>query len=371
MMKKRLFSLILVLLCSALLLAGCSKGSAPSYETWQQQYDLGVRYLSDGNYEKAILAFTAAIELDSSRAEAYIGRGDAYLAAGDTAAAREDYTKAEALAPDTEGLQERLDSLAPQSPPAPRTLSSAIGYMGDVKQQYTFVYDEAGHLTQNISEQWDPAGAPYGDYYSFVHEQYTYNAAGQKTAHQLTASMFGGNSTEYTYNDLGQLTQTVRTHVGKEVTTYQYNDAGDLIRSVSEYDYDEAQVCEYVYDDDHRLIQTVTPQATLICQYDDQGRLIREDADGLTYYYDYTQPHLTVRTSIYDAVALLYDNTALVTLGLATDLQFETDDEGYVTRVSYTSDQGIACYFQLFYDEHHISVSTDTLWERLASQQEN
>ena len=45
---------------------------------WQEQYDLGVRYLSERNYEEAIIAFTAAIEIDSKRPEAYVGRGDAY-----------------------------------------------------------------------------------------------------------------------------------------------------------------------------------------------------------------------------------------------------------------------------------------------------
>ena len=47
--------------------------------TWREQYDLGVRYLEEGNYEEAIIAFTAAIEIDPKRAEAYVGRGDAYV----------------------------------------------------------------------------------------------------------------------------------------------------------------------------------------------------------------------------------------------------------------------------------------------------
>ena len=51
---------------------------------WQEQYDLGVRYLSEGNYEEAIIAFTTAIEIDTKRAEGYIGRGDAYALSGDT-----------------------------------------------------------------------------------------------------------------------------------------------------------------------------------------------------------------------------------------------------------------------------------------------
>lgn len=75
-------------------LGACS----PKAPTWQEQYDLGVRYLSEGNYEEAIIAFTAAIEIDPKRAEAYVGCGDTYVASGDTeanlAAAQTDYEMA-------------------------------------------------------------------------------------------------------------------------------------------------------------------------------------------------------------------------------------------------------------------------------------
>ena len=84
-MKKNL-SLYLVLF--ALLLCSCgqpSVGDASSGRsrqeegpTWQEQYDLGLRYLSEGNYEEAIIAFTAAIEIDDTRPEAYQGRGQSY-----------------------------------------------------------------------------------------------------------------------------------------------------------------------------------------------------------------------------------------------------------------------------------------------------
>lgn len=47
---------------------------------WQSQYELGVRLLNEGNYEEAILAFTAAIEIDPNRKELYLFRGDAYAA---------------------------------------------------------------------------------------------------------------------------------------------------------------------------------------------------------------------------------------------------------------------------------------------------
>lgn len=75
-----------VLLTVLLLCAAC--GQKESVLTWQDQYDLGVRYLSDGNYEEAIIAFTAAIEIDPKQAGAYIGLADAYIAQGDTDASR-------------------------------------------------------------------------------------------------------------------------------------------------------------------------------------------------------------------------------------------------------------------------------------------
>ena len=82
--------------CIIIALCLCSCGQkAP---TWQEQYELGVRYLSEGNYEEAIIAFTAAIEIDPKQALAYVGRGDAYIASGETeetlTAAQADYEKA-------------------------------------------------------------------------------------------------------------------------------------------------------------------------------------------------------------------------------------------------------------------------------------
>ena len=78
---KRICSWLLTL---ALVLGLCACGQSAEAE-WQEQYDLGVRYLSEGNYEEAIIAFTAAIEIDPKRPEGYTGRGDAYALSGDTA----------------------------------------------------------------------------------------------------------------------------------------------------------------------------------------------------------------------------------------------------------------------------------------------
>ncbi len=102
---RKIISIILAML---LVMSSCSniengaQQGADSATAWQEQYDLGIRYLTEGNYEEAIIAFTAAIEIDPRRAEAYVGRGDAYIiASGETmenqAAALTDYQAAISL----------------------------------------------------------------------------------------------------------------------------------------------------------------------------------------------------------------------------------------------------------------------------------
>ena len=82
-----------ILLAAPLLLtlAACSKApeAEPADEApgWQAKYDLGVRYLSEGNYQEAILAFEAAIEIDPKNADAYRKLAEAYEQTGDENAA--------------------------------------------------------------------------------------------------------------------------------------------------------------------------------------------------------------------------------------------------------------------------------------------
>lgn len=97
-MKRIQYKVTVILGILILLLTACGQSQEVR---WQEQYDLGVRYLSEGNYEEAIIAFTAAIEIDPKRAEAYVGRGDAYVlsenAVENLSAALEDYETAISL----------------------------------------------------------------------------------------------------------------------------------------------------------------------------------------------------------------------------------------------------------------------------------
>lgn len=112
-MKRK--NLIAVILCLALMLSGCSGlFDKLGGDKWQEQYDLGMRYLEDGDYEEAILAFSAAIEIDDSRPEAYMARAEAYVAVDEPEKALKDYKKARRLAKnddDYEDLKEELEEL--------------------------------------------------------------------------------------------------------------------------------------------------------------------------------------------------------------------------------------------------------------------
>ena len=82
---KKLFC---ILLAVGLLLSLCACTAAPAAvepvsettqePSWQTQYDLGVRYLSEGNYQEAILAFNAAIEIDPKQPELYLKLAQTY-----------------------------------------------------------------------------------------------------------------------------------------------------------------------------------------------------------------------------------------------------------------------------------------------------
>lgn len=81
----RLLTLALTVLLLCMVLAGC--GEKPL--TLDEQLELGVRYLNDLDYENAVIAFTAAIELDGQNPQAYAGLYMAYTALDNTQKAEE------------------------------------------------------------------------------------------------------------------------------------------------------------------------------------------------------------------------------------------------------------------------------------------
>lgn len=103
-MKKLLLPFLLII---AIGLGACSQNQEAQ---WQEQYDLGIRYLSEGNYEEAIIAFTTAIEIDPKMAETYLALGNLYIELGDYEAAAKILEQGVSNTNDT-SLQELLDDV--------------------------------------------------------------------------------------------------------------------------------------------------------------------------------------------------------------------------------------------------------------------
>ena len=83
--SKKVFVIVALLLIVLLALgAFFGKGVWKSHQ-WKEYYDLGSQYLTENNYEEAVVAFTNAIEVDEKKPEAYVGRGDAYAGSAEKA----------------------------------------------------------------------------------------------------------------------------------------------------------------------------------------------------------------------------------------------------------------------------------------------
>ena len=132
---KRITALLLTALLLLSLAACGGKGS------WQEQYDLGMRYLNEGNYQEAVIAFEAAIKIDPKRPEAYLGAAEAYTGLGDADSARKILEK---------GYAETNDStlITYEAPQIEELYSEDFDYtygMGDIGQ-YTC------HVPQIVSD---------------------------------------------------------------------------------------------------------------------------------------------------------------------------------------------------------------------------
>ena len=78
----------------------------------QDKLDLGHKYLVELSYDKAVLEFTDAIEIDPMNADAYLGLADAYIGQGDTDKAVEVLEDGFDKTGD-ERIKEKLDELKP------------------------------------------------------------------------------------------------------------------------------------------------------------------------------------------------------------------------------------------------------------------
>lgn len=286
MKKRKRVTALLLALC--MMLSGCSgllDGLGGG--SWQEQYDLGMRCLEDGDYQEAILAFSAAIEIDPDRPEAYMGRAEAYIGIEEPEKALKDYKKAKRIArgddaysdllEDLEELIEELEDIiadedediVPESAVrTPRLTRVETRSGGVLIYRDELSYDEYDRLTQVVSEVYSETGnllsrntnrffyddggrlsrINYGETGEAV---YTYDEAGRLLEYSYTDG--GWYNAAYTYDENGWLTQSVEESQGSSsVTIYTCDEQGNILEeyivTTHEYGTSEAWV-SYTYNE--------------------------------------------------------------------------------------------------------------------------
>lgn len=70
---------IIIFACIISVLTACASVTGINLSPYEQQIDLGYKFLEEEKYEEAILAFNKAIEIDVKQDKAYIGLADTYV----------------------------------------------------------------------------------------------------------------------------------------------------------------------------------------------------------------------------------------------------------------------------------------------------
>ena len=158
---KRIYSWLLLL---TLVLGLCACGQSEETQ-WQEQYDLGVRYLSEGNYEEAIIAFTAAIEIDPKQPDAYLKASEAHMGMGDTEAAISILEEGFAET-NNEEIQSRLDEIMStnDSVDGEEVLQFPLTYQildsGGIVPEVEDIYYEVNTIDGKVTFKYIPPSAP-------------------------------------------------------------------------------------------------------------------------------------------------------------------------------------------------------------------
>ena len=203
---KRICSLLLTLV---LILGLCACGQKT--DAWQEQYDLGMKYLSEGNYEESIIAFTAAIEIEPKKAEAYLGMAEVYIAQNDFDAAKTILEQGYEATGD-ESLRARLEEL---------DSGNFSDYRGRTRKESS--YDGEGNLVWYRIYEY-PEDKTY--------EVTSYDAAGNQTGYAYAAHDGNGNQTAMVNCNqvYGTVDQTIREFDGSGncVKSTSYTAAGEM-----------------------------------------------------------------------------------------------------------------------------------------------
>ncbi len=366
-----------VLLTAVLLLTACASASSV---TWQEQYDLGMRYLEEGDYEASIVAFATAIEIDTKDIRSYTGLVQVYIHIGDYDTAAEvaglgteilrdsaqeqpdgaaDEFINTVLLLGTTCLEENLCELAitvfsyalemnPELEDA--YIGLAEVYAAD-NEEATLENDD-GVADDDIYERYDFDPITFhidGVYNGYIISFITYTIRSDSSVRTYT----------YEYNDLGQVVNKTYAQInasGEYYCTYEftYYESGNLYsteRAIYPTDSEEVLTGLYIYDEDGYPISSISgvesykikdpseTRGTLRLNWDYDGQIELELEDGYELVNSlgdfYAQkiggaPVLTSTLYLEDYTDIVFDDN-----GNVTEMYKETDSVIYEKYFTY------------------------------------
>jgi len=289
---KRVISWILALVMLFPLCACGQKGNGSAVEdtpTWQEQYDLGVRYLEEGNYEEAVIAFTAAIEIEEMKPEAYLALANVYIAQNKFDEAREILVKGYELT-SNQSLQDKIDEI---------NSGNIYDYWGQPHKVSSF--DENGNLQSYHILEYDGQKEVSVTAYNAHGEQtdywddFRFDERGNCTRYFIyypEEGRFRGYD-DREYNEEGRCVR-MKTHSTEgtleAIWEFEYDEHGNEIRcDLYSSDGELSRHDEYTYDSNGRMIRLTSYDFNgevigyIEYEYDDNGKCIGDkayDPDG-------------------------------------------------------------------------------------------
>lgn len=306
---KRTGRLVLLLL-TFLVLTGCgqkakeTKEAKEAEETWQDQYDLGMKYLEEEKYEEAIAAFTASIEKEAKQPDSYLARGGAYILSGENpenlSAALADYEQAVEL---DEACVQAYLGLADvyirqrEYEKALEILREGFGKTGEEKGIKDKIEEmESGNILDSEGKNRRIAYYVDGNLFGYIELYYSeegktsgvaaLDAAGNQTEYKEFVYDEHGNRVEYWYG--ADIDGAVK--LSKE--TYEYDAEGNCIKTIH-YGEDE------------------NPDVYYLNEFGENGKLAKRSTYGIEgdfrgyHLYEYDENGNRIKYSLYDSDEML------------------------------------------------------------------
>lgn len=379
---KRLSAMVL-LLALICIFGGCAtqdNASAPEaateINTWQGFYDLGIKCLSEENYQEAISAFESAISLDKTLADAYAGRGDAIIRSAETSenieAALKDYQHALTL-DDTNAaaycgiadihirqgeyeeaisvLEKALEITNHDSTVAEwlDEFKSGLFYDSSYKLHRKLHYDGDGNLIGYTELDYDENGNELS--------ASGFDAEGNSVGFVELSTVVNGNTTVITSYRENTYFNPASFSVTKSIITITKDSDGSSVHENISYDENSKSLggSRSYYDSNSMCIrrEDLWPNGNIgtyyTYKYDDQNNKIEQieylsdDTLHQRYVYEYNTDGACTRTEVYDG------NGSLTSYST-----FQYNEFGKVSRIDdiYVNGDGLNSSIIYLYDEN-------------------